>query len=92
MTLSQTLSAVRGAAFFLSLKRELVLSSAAISLVFGASRLEGGIEGPLVGYLIHKPGPKKMIAFGSALTGAGLLIPAVLFAHLRPPVPAKPEQ
>ena len=60
--------------FFLSLKRELVLSSAVVSLVFGASRLEGGFEGPLIGYLIDKLGPKKMIFFGSALAGTGFLL------------------
>jgi len=59
--------------FFLPLKRELALSSAAISLVYGACRLEGGLEGPLVGYLINKFGPKKLIFFGSALTGIGFL-------------------
>ncbi len=38
--------------FFLPLKRDLVLSSAAVSLIFGAGRLEDGAEGPLIGYLI----------------------------------------
>ena len=38
--------------FFLPLKRDLGVSSAAISLLYGAARLEGGIEGPIVGHLI----------------------------------------
>jgi len=57
--------------FFLPLKRELALSSAAVSLIFGASRLEGGVEGPLVGYLINRFGPRKMIVFGTILAGVG---------------------
>lgn len=57
--------------FFLPLKRELALTSAAVSLIFGASRLEGGIEGPLVGYLINRFGPRRMIIFGSSLAAIG---------------------
>ena len=60
--------------FFLPLKRDLALSSAAVSLVYGASRLEGGAEGPLVGYLIDRIGPKKMIFIGATLTGVGFLL------------------
>ncbi|MFC1885927.1 MFS transporter [Thermodesulfobacteriota bacterium] len=59
--------------FFLPLKRELALSSAAISLVYGCSRLEGGVEGPLIGWLIDKFGPKQMIFFGSLLSGVGYI-------------------
>jgi len=60
--------------FFLPLKRELALSSAAVSLVYGASRLEGGVEGPLVGYLITRFGPRKIIVFGAALAGTGFFL------------------
>ena len=60
--------------FFLPIKRELALSSAAISIVYGACRLEGGIEGPIVGYLINRFGPKKLIFSGSALAGIGFLV------------------
>jgi len=60
--------------FFLPLKRELALSSAAVSLVYGASRFEGGVEGPLVGYLIDKFGPKKLIIFGTTFAGIGYFL------------------
>jgi sugar phosphate permease len=60
--------------FFLPLKRELALSSAAVSLVYGASRLEGGIEGPIIGYLIDRFGPRRLIFIGSALAGVGFLV------------------
>ena len=52
--------------FFLPLKRDLGVSSAAISLLYGAARLEGGFEGPVVGYLIDRFGFRKMIIIGSA--------------------------
>ena len=60
--------------FFLPLKRDLAVSSAAISLLYGAARLEGGAEGPLVGYLIDRFGPRIMILVGTALAGVGLIL------------------
>jgi len=60
--------------FFLPLKRDLGVSSAAISLLYGAARLEGGVEGPVVGYLIDRFGPRKLILIGSGLAGVGLIL------------------
>ncbi len=60
--------------FFLPLKRDLGVSSAAIALLFGAARLEGGIDGVLYGYLIDRFGSRKMIVIGSSLAGAGLIL------------------
>ncbi len=60
--------------FFLPLRRDLGLSSAAVSLVYGASRLEGGAEGPLVGYLIDRLGPRRIIIAGVTLTGIGFFL------------------
>lgn len=60
--------------FFLPLKRDLVVSSAAISLLYAAARLEGGIEGPFIGYLVDRYGPRVMIIAGAGLTGVGLLL------------------
>ena len=60
--------------FFLPLKRDLGVSSAAISLLYGAARLEGGAEGPLVGYLIDRFGPRIMILVGTVLAGVGLIL------------------
>lgn len=59
--------------FFLPLKRDLAVSSAAISLLYGAARLEGGAEGPLVGYLIDRFGPRVLILAGVTLAGLGLI-------------------
>ncbi len=60
--------------FFLPLKRDLALSSAAVSLLYGAARLEGGAEGPLIGYLIDRFGPRVVIIGGAAMAGVGLIL------------------
>ncbi|MBW1699813.1 MAG: MFS transporter [Deltaproteobacteria bacterium] len=60
--------------FFLPLKRDFAVSSAAISLLYGAARLEGGIEGPIVGHLIDRFGPRVMIFIGAGMAGVGLIL------------------
>lgn len=60
--------------FFIPLKRDLGVSSAAIALLYGAARLEGGAEGPLIGYLIDRFGPRVLILIGTSLAGVGLLL------------------
>ena len=60
--------------FFLPLKRDLAVSSAAISLLYGAARLEGGAEGPLVGYLVDRWGPRTMMLAGAILAGTGFIL------------------
>jgi MFS family permease len=64
--------------FFLPLKRDLGVSSAAISLLYGSARLEGGFEGPLVGYLIDRFGTRKLIMIGAGLCGCGLILLATV--------------
>ncbi len=60
--------------FYLPLQREFGVSSAAIALLYGAARLEGGFEGPLVGHLIDRLGPRTMILIGSCMAGIGLIL------------------
>jgi len=60
--------------FFLPLKRDLGVSSALISLLYGAARLEGGFDGPVVGYLIDRFGSRRLIMMGATLAGAGFLL------------------
>lgn len=64
--------------FFLPLKRDLGVSSAAISLLYGAARLEGGIEGPVVGHLIDRFGSRLIIIIGASLAGVGLILLATV--------------
>ena len=60
--------------FFLPIQRELGLSSAALSLVFTLAIFEGGLEGPMAGWMIDKWGPRLPIIIGAALGGTGLLV------------------
>ena len=62
--------------FFLPLTRELGLSRAATSLIFSASRLEGGLFGPVAGWLIDRLGPRRVILAGAMLTGLGYTLMA----------------
>lgn len=67
--------------FFLPLKRDFAVSSAAISLLYGAARLEGGIEGPIVGHLIDKFGPRAIIVAGASMAGVGLILLATTHSY-----------
>src|SRR5512137_103822 len=64
--------------FFLHLKRDLEVSRAAISLIYGAARLEGGAEGPVVGYFIDRFGARRVIIIGTLLAGVGLILLATV--------------
>ena len=59
--------------FFLPLQRELQIGRAALSFLFSLARIEGGIEGPLVGWLIDKQGPRIPVVIGILLSGFGML-------------------
>ena len=48
-------------------------SSATLSGAFSLSRLEGGLEGPVIGYLIDRYGARKLLFFGVLLTGLGFI-------------------
>ena len=41
---------------------------------FSLARLEGGLEGPIVGWLIDKFGPRRMALFGAAVVGLGYIL------------------
>ena len=60
--------------FYTPIKLEYAWSAAAISGAISFSRLEGGIEGPVVGYLIGRYGARKVLALGVVLTGLGYLL------------------
>ncbi|MBD3173097.1 MFS transporter [Candidatus Bathyarchaeota archaeon] len=49
-------------------------SAAAVSGAISFSRLEGGIEGPFVGYLIPRFGARKILGLGVFLTGLGYIL------------------
>lgn len=59
--------------FFLPISRELGLARAATSTVFAIARLEGGIEGPVAGWLIDRFGARKLLVFGIVFFGIGYI-------------------
>lgn len=60
--------------FFLPVSQELGLSRAATSLAFSLARAEGAIEGPFVGYIVDRYGPRLMIVTAAILTGVGYIL------------------
>src|SRR2546423_1675472 len=60
--------------YFLPITRDLELSRTAISLVFSFRTLQGGLNGPVVGYLIDRFGPRLMMWVGCAMTGLGFIL------------------
>jgi len=60
-------------AMFKPLSAELGFSRAATSLAASITRLEGGLEAPLVGWLTDKYGPRIIVLIGITLAGLGLI-------------------
>jgi len=60
--------------FFLPLSQDLNLSRAATSLAFSLARAEGALEGPFVGYLIDRFGPRPIILLATILCGVGYVL------------------
>jgi MFS family permease len=60
--------------FSLNLAAELGLSRAATSLATGLGRLQGGLEGPLTGWLSDRYGPRWVIISGLCVVIAGLAL------------------
>ena len=60
--------------FFLPLSQELNLSRTATSLAFSLARAEGAIEGPIVGHLLDRYGPRPIMVTAVTLMGVGYLL------------------
>ncbi len=60
--------------YFLPLLRDFQISRTTLSLAFSLRTLEGGIEGPLAGYMVDRFGPRSVIVFGVAAGGVGFLL------------------
>lgn len=56
------------------IRTELGISTAAIGLADTLGRLMGGIQGPLMGYLTDRLGPRVMLVFGGIISGVGFLL------------------
>ena len=60
--------------FFKVLLDEFGWSAAAGAAVISLSRLEGGLEGPIIGILVDKYGPRRMAIIGAVIAGSGFLL------------------
>jgi MFS family permease len=60
--------------YFLPLLRDFQISRTTLSLAFSLRTLEGGIEGPLAGYMVDRFGPRSVIVFGVVAGGVGFLL------------------
>ncbi|MCH8061718.1 MAG: MFS transporter [Chloroflexi bacterium] len=59
--------------FFQSIRQELGVSYTAMALVFSLARAEGGVGGPIVGWLVDRYGARRMILIGGLMGGVGLM-------------------
>jgi MFS family permease len=60
--------------FFLPLSQDLNLSRTSTSLAFSLARAEGAVEGPIVGHLLDRYGPKPIMLAAVLLMGVGYLL------------------
>jgi MFS family permease len=60
--------------FFLPLSRDLGLSRTATSFAFSLARAEGAVEGPIVGHLLDRYGPRPIMLAAVLLMGIGYLL------------------
>ncbi len=61
-------------ALFKPIASELGFNRAATSVASSITRFEGGIEGPLSGWIVDRFGPRWVIVFGVFLLGLGLIL------------------
>ncbi len=60
--------------FFKPILTEFGWSRAVTAGAVSASRLEGGLEGPIIGWLIDKFGPRKLMIFSAVFVGIGFVL------------------
>jgi MFS family permease len=60
--------------FFAPIRQDLDISSAQMSLAFSMARAEGGMGGPLVGWLVDRFGARPMVFWGGLTSGVGLML------------------
>ncbi len=60
--------------FFLPLSQDLNLNRTSSSLAFSLARAEGAVEGPIVGHLLDRHGPKPIMLAAVLLMGVGYLL------------------
>jgi len=68
--------------YFLPVARDLGVTRAALSLAFTLRSMESGLDGPLIGYLVDRMGPRAMIRAGALLGGLGFVLLALTQDYL----------
>ena len=72
-TIQSALFNLGAATLFLPVAREFGTTRTAVAGAFAFSRLEGGVTGPIEGYLIHWVGPRRYMMVGWVIFGLGLI-------------------
>ena len=67
--------------FFLPLSQDLNLSRTATSFAFSLARAEGAIEGPIVGHILYRYGPRPVMLTAVLLMGVGYLLLATVDSY-----------
>ena len=60
--------------YFLPLIRTFQVSLTQMSLAFSIRSLEGGVEGPIAGYLVDRIGPRAIVIAGVLIGGVGFIL------------------
>ena len=60
--------------YIIPIQLDLGISTAAIGWADTLGRLMGGLQGPLMGYLTDRVGPRVMLAFGGLMSGLGFIL------------------
>ncbi len=60
--------------FFLPIQAALGINYTQMSVVFGLARAEGGMGGPLVGWLVDRYGSRRFIIFGGFFAALGMIL------------------
>ena len=68
--------------FFLPLSQDLNLSRTATSFAFSLARAEGAIEGPIVGHLLDRYGPRPVMLAAVLLMGFGYLLLSTVDSYI----------
>ena len=74
MTLMGAFSYYGMGVFFNSIREEFGWSAAVLGAALSLSRVQGGVLAPVVGILIDRFGPRKLMLLGVVMTGAGFIL------------------
>ena len=69
--------------YFIPIQTDLGLSSARYSMAQLFGRLEGGLQAPVVGYLVDRVGPRIIMAGGGVIMGLGFILLSFTSSYLQ---------